>query len=186
MWHHATTKSAHVQFYFVYIWWHSISTDSELHLQPQKAAPKGHWLFNVRCFSLCLLDVHSGPRRLVTRVWVNGTTQSPGPCWYSCLSRGSTTAPEEKGQSSGRGPLVVTFLPAHLPQIVGVKALTAEFWVQSRSRWPHPTGLYSPTGLWLFTCCLGGCLLCCGLLNVFLELVHTSCDKIRWNQRWES
>lgn len=76
----------------------SLPAHSELHSQPQKAAPRRRQLFSVCCFSPCLLDVHS------QLWWLNETTRSPRSCWYSCLPWGLTTGPGKGGQRNGLGP----------------------------------------------------------------------------------
>lgn len=66
--------------------------------------PRRRQLFSVCCFSPCLLDVRSQLQWLLGGVRLNRTTQSPALCWYSCLPRGLTTAPEERLQRNGSGP----------------------------------------------------------------------------------
>lgn len=66
--------------------------------------PRQRELFSVCCFSPCLPDVHSQIQWLLGGVRLDRTTQSPTLCWYSCLPRGLTTAPEERLQRNGSGP----------------------------------------------------------------------------------
>lgn len=124
--------------------WRNFPAHSELHSQPQKAAPQGRSLLNVCCFSLCLLDVHGQLWWLFRVVLANETTWSPRLCWYSCLPWGSTTAPEERDQINDLGPWHLASSLFTFPQTEEVVALTAELsWVQSQSCWLYPTGLYS-------------------------------------------
>lgn len=123
---------------------HSFQPDSELPSRPRKSRPpEGDSYSASAVFSPCLLDARSWLRWPFRGVWVNETARSHRSCWYSCLPRGSTTAPEERGQRNGLGPW---HWPSSLftsPQTEGVAALTAELRVQSQSCWLYPTGLYS-------------------------------------------